>query len=294
MRCCLAATVAIFFPALARALPTAQSAEGVQPITLTYAPEWLRQLDTFVDRMPATVERSLPELRPHGYYQIWLRPRLNHDFFRLPFGGEYKINNHVEISGELQNYLATGLSDATGYGFSGADINFKYEQQIRPSVGLSAGLNFHTPLSRPPLQLTDGYRHTQPYVATTFPLAPRWKLIGYAAFSLDMLNHTALPSNFGANELHANSMGLSVGAGRDWKHFHTSLTASLSSSVLMSDEGRQVFALRPEMVVPFRVRPKSGVIIFWTLGTYAVWGPDGRQLGAGSSVRVEFRNRAHR
>ena len=294
-RSCLLAAV-LFLSASAQADPNADSG-NVQPIVLQNSPRWLDELDSFVDRLPNFAARNLPALQPHGFYRIYVRPRMGdlwtRDFLRMPVGGEYKINDRVQLSAELQDYFTTGLRHAAGYGLSGLNLGCKYERAwpSRPDIGISLGLNFHTPLGRPPLELTDGYRHTQPYVAATFPLAPRWRLVGYASVGLDLLDRTALPSNFGKNQLHANSVDISVGAGRDWKHFHTSVTASLASSLLLSDEGRQVFALRPEIVFPLQIRQGSGVVALLTLGVYAITGPEGRQVGASSSLRVEFRNR---
>ncbi|HZP61513.1 MAG TPA: hypothetical protein VFB27_14410 [Opitutaceae bacterium] len=279
-------------PAAIPAAPT-----SVQPIVLQNPPWWLDELDSFVDRLPSFMARNLPGLQPHGFYRIYVRPRVadlwSRNFFRMPVGGEYKVNDRVELSGEVQDYFTTGLKRAEGYGFSGLNLGAKYEQPwpARPDIGVGWGLNFHTPLSRPPPDLTDGYRHTQPYAAATFPLSPGWKLIGYSSVGFDLLNHTALPSNFGKNELHANSFQVSVGAGRDWPHFHASLTLSVASTLLLSDEGRQVLALRPEIVFPFRIRQNSGVVALFTVGTYAIEGPDGTQLGVSSSLRIEFRNR---
>jgi len=287
---------ALFFPAAAPADSPA-GANNVQPVTLPYSPFWLDELDSFVDRLPSFMARNIPALQPHGFYRIYVRPRVGdlwtRGFMRMPVGGEYKVNDRVEVSAELQDYFSTGLRRAEGYGLSGLNLGCKYERPwpTRPDIGVGFGLNFHTPLSRPPLELTDGYRHTQPYVAVSFPLSPRWRLVGFSSVGLDLLSQTALPSNFGKNELHSNSFQFSVGAGRDWTHFHTSVTASVASGLLLSNEGRQVFALRPEVVFPFRIRPDSGVIALLTLGVYAIDGPDGQQVGASSSLRIEFRNR---
>lgn len=251
-------------------------------------------LAEFVDRLPDMLADRLPGFEPTGALRLYVRPRfgdlLRRDYLRVPFGARLKVSENVESSAELQSYFTHGLSDAAGYGFSGLRLGTKCEH-VLPSFndgGISLGVDFLTPLSRPPMELTDGYRHLQPYVTATRALVPEWKLLGYTTLGADLLMHTALPSHFGRNQLHTNSLTLAAGAARQWSRFHTSVTASLTSSAFVSDERRQVFALRPEIVVPVRQSPDARAQVMLTLGGYSVWGPDGNELGLTSSVRIKF------
>ena len=70
-----------------------------------------------------------------------------------------------------------------------------------------------------------------------------------------------------------------AGAARDFNRFHATLTALVTSSALVSDENKQVYSLRPEIVVPWQAGPNSKHQILFTLGGRAVHGPDGTELG---------------
>ena len=155
-------------------------------------------------------------------------------------------------------------------------------------------MDFITPLSRPPRDLSDGYQHTVPYVAVSKLLMPDCDLVGYSTLGIDLLNSTNLPSNFGRNQLHSNSSTVSGGLSRDWKKFQTLLTASYSTTALLSNETHQVFGLRPAIVFPLTRWQGRHTRLTATLGGWSIWGPDGHELGASGSVRVEFNYKAKR
>jgi len=149
-------------------------------------------------------------------------------------------------------------------------------------------VNFSAPLSRPPAELTDGYRHTLPYVGATYPLWRKWNVLGYGTLAADLLSSTALPSTFGLNQLHANALSLSLGAARDWPRFRLTLTTTYATTALMSNETNHVFGVRPNVLIPIKPLKNSRLRVLLNLGGRAIWGPDKRELGFSSSLRVEF------
>ncbi len=248
----------------------------------------------FIDRLPDFLADRLPGFEPTGSLRVYVRPHfgdfVHRDYVRVPVGIRDKISENVEFNAELESYFTDGLHDSAGYGLS----NFKFgvkRERVLPSFGdsgISVGLNYQTPLSRPPVDLTDGFRHFQPYVALTHPLVPAWRVLGYAGFGADLIEHTALPANFGRNQLHSNSLTFGAGAAREWPRFHASLTATVTTSSLITDEHQQVYALRPEIVVPWKSRTGSKTQVLFTLGGRAIHGPDGNEFGVSGSVRIEF------
>jgi hypothetical protein len=154
--------------------------------------------------------------------------------------------------------------------------------------GFSVGLDYRTPFNHAPKNFSDGYRHVQPYVSITHSLSPRFGLVGYGNLAANFLEHTALPSNFGRNQLHANSLAVIGGVARSWRYFTASITARLASTALTSDEGRQNFQLRPEIGFPLRRDPEARTQILITLGGRVMWGPDGRQTNTSGGVRVNI------
>ncbi|MCX6950785.1 MAG: hypothetical protein NTV51_01150 [Verrucomicrobia bacterium] len=233
--------------------------------------------------------------------RLYVRPHfgdlIHRDYLRVPFGAKYKITENLESNGELETYFTHGIGDAAGYGLSSIKLGTKCEHvfpQLNDGAGVSLGLNYQTPLSRPPIDLTDGHRHFQPYVAGTRPLVPAWKLLGFASVGADLLDRTAIPAHFGRNQLHTNSLIFVAGAAREWSRFRTSLTASVTTSSLLSDENENVYALRPEVVFPWKMKPESRTRVLVTVGGRTIWGPDGHELGLSSSVRIEFLFRRER
>ncbi|MSU69661.1 MAG: hypothetical protein EXS39_02565 [Opitutaceae bacterium] len=248
----------------------------------------------FVDGLPELFNLALPTVGPGGLFRLYTHPHfgdlVHNNYLRIPLGVRAKVNPPMEASGELQSYFTHGLRHSSGYGLSGLLLGLKHEQSVpgRSDAGWSTGLNFSTPLSRPPMELTDGYRHTLPYVTATYPLLRKWKVVGYSTVGADLLNHTALPSNFGRNQLHGNAVSTVMGAARDWQRFLFSLTATYATTALLSNKSDQVFGLRPSVLIPLRPLTSSRLRAMLTVGGRAIWGPDGRELGVSSSLRVKF------
>lgn len=257
-------------------------------------------LGDFIDGLPDLLSDRLPGFDPSGAVRAYVRPHfgdfIHRDYVRVPFGARAKLSEQVESSAELQGYFTHGMSDAAGYGLSTLRLGTKCERllPVLNDGGISIGLNYETPLGRPPIELSDGHRHLQPYVAATRPIAPKWKLLGYASVSADFLDQTALPAHFGRNQLHTNSLTLTAGAAREWPRFRASLTASAATSSLLSDEHGNVFALRPEIVFPWKARATARTQILFTVGGRAIHGPDGTEFGVSSSMRIDFLLRGKR
>ena len=274
-------------------LPALRAAESTPERTSAdISSAW--NLAEFIAQLPDVLADRLPGFDPSGAVRLYVRPHfgdlLHRDYVRVPFGARAKLTENLEGSAELQSYFTHGLSDTAGYGLSGLQLGTKCEHVLSAlgHGGISVGANFQTPLSRPPADLTDGHRHLQPYVAATRPLVPAWRVLGYASVSADFLNRTALPAHFGRNQLHANSVTFTAGAAREFARFHVSLTGSVATSALTSDEHTQVYSLRPEIVLPWRPNPTSPGQVLFTLGARAVHGPDGDEFGTSGSVRLEF------
>lgn len=252
-------------------------------------------LAEFIDGLPDLLSERLPGFDQTGALRLYVRPHfgdvIHRDYLRVPFGARAKITPSIESSAELQTYFTHGISDPAGYGLSGVRLGAKGERllpSLNDGAGVSLGFNYQTPLSRPPIDLTDGHRHFQPYVAATRPTMPAWKLLGFASIGADLLSRTHIPAHFGRNQLHSNSLIFVGGAAREFKRFRASLTATINTGALISDEFENVYAIRPEIVIPWRLRPTARTLVHLTIGGRSIWGPDGHEIGLSSSVRFEF------
>lgn len=246
----------------------------------------------------------LPNMSPFGKLsemtgiptKIYVRPHLgdffHRDYIRIPVGVKAKLTDEIEIHGELESYLTHGFGDNAGNGLSRGRVGEKYEKvmTILHPIGWSTGVDFDTPLSRPPMELTDGHRHLLPYFAASEMLVPSYNLVGYASLTGDFLSHSALPANFGRNQLHGNSITFSSGITRDYKRFRVALTGTWATTSLLSDENKNVFSLRPDILIPLTktIGPSGRTHLLLIVGGRAVNGPDGTELGVSGSLRVEF------
>jgi len=295
-RGCLIALVVV--PALPA--QTVGTAGSPPPAATVPAPENSGLL-RFINRMPELISQTLPRLEPGGSYWFYARPRfgdpLAGDFFRLGLGGWLRVTDHLSLNAGTQSYIWRDANehDATREGLFSANTGVKYVLPLSNPVdsAVSFGVNFASPVSRPPIDLIDGCRHTDAYVSYTRPLVPKIRLVGFSTLGTDLLAHTPLPSNFAVNELHSDSLTFSVGVSRPWQRFSASLSLSGATSALLSKHGRQVVGLYPQVFIPlFPTRIRFARITL-VLGGKAMTGPDGRQVGAAASLRWDFRSRPY-
>jgi hypothetical protein len=254
----------------------------------------LSSLGELLDRIPDFSGLNLPSFLPKGVFQVYSSPHfgdlVHRPYLRVPVGLRAKVSSQFEAHAEVEGYFSHGLRHAKGNGFDAFSTGFKFEPAGPSAAGtaMSTGVDFTTPVSRPPVELSDGHRHTVPYIAMSQVLAPDSHLLGYGSIGADFLDHTALPANFGRNELHSNSVVMSAGVAREWPKFRATLTATFGTAALISDEHRQVYGLRPALVVPLTRFQGRHTRLTATIGGWSVWGPDGHELGVSTSMRVEF------
>ncbi|HXB01230.1 MAG TPA: hypothetical protein VNV15_00255 [Opitutaceae bacterium] len=259
----------------------------------------------FMDRLPEFVNTNLPFFAPRGSYWFYARPRIGDPFkgkyFRLDAGMWVKVTKSVDFNIGAQSFVWRDqtVNDATRWGFNGATTGIKYNRCLSGPIGtaMSVGVNFSTPIDRPPPALSDGFRRTDPFLTYTRPLSVRLHLVGFASFGADMLAHTSLPNSYGKNALHSNSLNGAVGATREFKCFTVTTSLNAATTALMSKHALQVFSLNPEVTIPAEnIFPRlCAKLPHWhinlNLSAHAITGPDGQQYGVSSSVSVNFTSR---
>lgn len=274
--------------------------------------EPLTQLEDLLDRLPDFNSLNLPMFVPPGvtfHSSPHFGDLVRRGYFRVPGGVRLKWSRYFQAHLEIEGYFAHGLrkfeGDASHVGFNRLHTGVKYETPNPiPTVSIgeapkpmslktaySAGLDFSSPLSHPPLELSDGFRHTIPFVAMSRVIVPDWRLLGYGSVGADLISRANLPINFGRNQLHSNSLIFSAGLARDFPKFRTSLTGNFGTTSLISNENHHVFGLRPAIVFPLPRLQGRHTRLLVTVGGWSIWGPDGHELGASASLRVDFRYR---
>ena len=117
-------------------------------------------ISDLLDHLPRVESLGLPGRNPESAYRFYVRPHLGdfvrRDFVRLPVGARVKLSDRDEISTELESYFTHGLKRSAGYGLSRLRLGAKHDQivsKLNP-IGWSVGLDYETPLSRPPRELS--------------------------------------------------------------------------------------------------------------------------------------------
>ncbi|HWA86544.1 MAG TPA: hypothetical protein VG710_10000 [Opitutus sp.] len=270
--------------------------EPAPPGKTTPATESARDaLAHFIDRLPDLLDLGLPGFAPEGAWYFYSHPKfgdfLHEDYFRLPVGVRYKVTDKFELHGELGTYFTNGFGASVGNGLYEFQAGLKQEGELWIDTGASVGLDFVTPLSRPPLGITDGLRHTLPYVTLTRSLWPEWDVVVFGTFGADLLDHTNIPPDFRTNELRANSLMLTLGLAREWRHLHVILKVTDGTTLLLSGLHQNAFGIRPSIGIPFLRRHDGSPRATATFEGRMVWGPDGLETGVTTSVRVDLRYR---
>ncbi|HYD85624.1 MAG TPA: hypothetical protein VEA63_16265 [Opitutus sp.] len=252
-------------------------------------------LARFIDRLPELPDLGLPSFAPSGAVRLHFRPRFgdlkDEDYFRLPVGARIKVADRLELNAELGGYITNGLRDNAGNGLYQFRTGMKYERALDADSGWSAGFEWNTPLSHPPIEMIDGLRHTLPYVTFTRTVMPRYGLVGFATLGADLIDRTSLPENYAENQLRSNSLILTLGVAREWRRMHVILRVFDANTAPLSGESENVFGLRPSIGVPILRRDDGTPRATVTFEGRTIWGPDGFETGISTRVRVDLRYR---
>ena len=249
----------------------------------------------FLDSLPGLVDEGLPSFAPEGDFHLSLRPRfgdlLREDYFRLLIGARFKVRDQVQLRTELGTYFTHGMRDSVGNGFYQFRIGARYEFAYTLESGWSVGLEFITPLSRPPYEITDGVRHTIPSVTYTRTVSQKYGLVGFTTLEFDLIDHTPLRVNLAENQLSANSVVLTLGVARQWRRMHLILRVFDGNTQLLSSTSENVFGVRPSIGIPFLRRADGTPRATATFEGRAIWGPDGFETGIGTRLRLDLNYR---
>ncbi len=252
-------------------------------------------LANFIDRLPDLLDIGLPSFAPPGTVRLYSHPKfgdlLHEDYFRLPIGAAMKVSENVELNAEVGSYFTHGLGDNVGNGFYQLQLGAKTEFAVSSDAGWSTGFEYITPLSRPPIEITDGVRHIMPSMTYTRTVVPRWGLVGFGTLGFDIIDHTILQENFRRNQLHYNSTTLTLGIAREWRRMHLILSVFDGTTLLMSHQHQNVFGIRPSLGIPLLRRADGSPRATGTFEGRLIWGHDGFETGINTSIRIDLRYR---
>lgn len=245
----------------------------------------------FNSELPRTERKNFLRLIVHPHFGDFHRK----DYLRVPVGLRYGLTHNWEVSAAVEGYFAHGLGSVAAfseYGLSAFDVGTKYRSPWTPLPGweMATGLDYTLPLDHPPLELTDGLAHTQPYVtfARDFPAWHGVRL--FWGTGLDLVRTTSVAGQLDTNDFGDDANTLT--AGFVWprgRHTYT-FESTFATTALIGDTTQNRITVRPGLI--FELPPK------WTFHSRGQWilgvavpvteGPDGLEVGLSVKLRGNF------
>lgn len=217
------------------------------------------------------------------------------DNIRTALGFRYGISSRLEASAEADAYFTHGLKHGSFFedrGFSTVHLGTKYQIGDPLDLGwdTSIGLNWQQPIGSPPLDVTDGLRHTAPFVTASHNLAgaPGWRV--FTGFGWDAVTQTATRGELEKNELGDDSINVTGGVLYERGPTTYALEATYYTTRFTASVHRDVYALRPSVVWVLPPKYTFGSKGKWLLGLglRLTHGPDGNDVGLNAKLRVNF------
>ena len=147
------------------AAPAAPAPPAAPPAPATNGDQWS------ISRISGLFEIDLPKTERRGairfVFQPSFRDLISKPYLRIPLEFRWGVNDHFELNSDIDTYFNHGLrSGNSGYGFSALHFGAKYawHEWLKPTWSTSVGFNTSIPVSRPPIELTDGHNHFTPYI----------------------------------------------------------------------------------------------------------------------------------
>jgi len=250
-------------------------------------------------RMPGIFEIEMPRTERRGEvtfdFQPHFRDLLDQPYLRVPLEFRWGVNDHFELNFTGESYFDHGLRHGpyNGNGFSELHVGAKYAwlQWLKPTWDTSWGLNSSFPVSRPPVELTDGHNHVTPFITLGRKIDDIKGLSGFINASVDLMSKSSTPGNFGQNEPHGKSMTLRPGLLYDRGFWHYTLEVAGTTTRVIGGGDHNFLVVRPGV---FWDLPRRLFFIGtngrWVAGfnVTATLGPDGNTLTTGGRLRGEL------
>lgn len=247
-------------------------------------------------RIPGLFEIELPKTERRGNIKFIFQPHfrdfIDKSYLRIPLEFRWGVNDHFELNSDIDTYLDHDLrSGNSGYGFSALHFGAKYAwlQWLKPTWDTSVGFNSSIPVSRPPIELTDGRNHFTPYIVFGRRLDWAPGLSGLIHANADFISKSSTPGNFGRNQPHSNSLTVTPGLLYDRKSFHYLLEVAGTTTSLVGKGNHNFVTIRPGVIWDLPKKLVFNARGRWVVGfsVNATFGPDGNTVSTGGRFRGE-------
>lgn len=250
-----------------------------------------------ISRLQDLFDLDLPKTEQPGQVQFSFQPHIrdliSKGYLRVPFEFRWGVNDHLELNSDIDTYFDNGMRKGNyGEGISELHFGAKYAwlEWLKPTWDTSVGFNSSIPVSRPPIELTDGHDHFVPYIVFGRKIDDVQGLSGLINLHVDLVTASSTPGNFGQNEPHTHSMTVSPGLLYDHDAWHYTLEVDGTTTRLIGSGSHDFLTIRPGVVWDL---PK--VLVFNSRGRWLagfsltfVFGPDGNTISTGGRFRGEL------
>lgn len=242
---------------------------------------------------------ALPGTEKKNRLKLLFRPHFGDfhrkDYLRVPLALRYGLTDNWDITGGMEGYFSHGLGEVNWmdeYGFSAARFSTKYRigQRFWSHWDMGVGIDYITPVSNPPGDVSDGLRHFGYHVSFSRELETMegWRI--FWALGADNVSTTGRPVFLEKNDLGDDSVNLS--GGFVWQRVGHSYTLEMSYATtrLTGTLDRDVVTIRPGIIWKLPKKYTFNAKGDWFLGvsTKVSQGSDGTDYGVSGKLRVSF------
>lgn len=264
---------------------------GIAPAPDTRGDEELRIKEVFSAHLPTTIKKNS--------FRLWLHPHLgdfeSKDFLRISLGVRYGITRRWEAGTGTDFYFSHGLGDVKffdKYGIANIQFGTKYNlgQALLPGWDSAIGIEHVSPVDHPPADITDGLRHTTPYVSFSRRLESHPRLRVFWSVGADCVAHTKIPGELKKNDLGDSANLLSGGFVLDRGRLHYTFETIAATTRLLGHTQEDELTLKPGLIWELPTSRKGPNGHNWMIGASVktVFGPDGTSYGASLKLRGNF------
>jgi len=244
--------------------------------------------EVFQSHLPGTLKKYSLRLSVHPRLGDWE----NNDHMRLTTVLRYGLTDNCELSAGSNLYFSHGHGTIRAFEDNGAadlrlGVKFDLGQFLFRGWDTGAGLDYEIPVRHPPAELTDGLRHSRPYVTFSHRLKAHPLLRIFVGLHGDIITRTSLPGTFGKNSLHESSSGLTGGWVIDRGNLHYTFEASVDTTRVFAHTEEDIYTIRPGVIWEIPTRRDPQLMTHWQVGVSLndTYGPGGNSVGASFKLR---------
>ncbi|HVT73015.1 MAG TPA: transporter [Lacunisphaera sp.] len=253
--------------------------------------------DERLDKVNGIFDTDLPWTEAKGRVKVIIHPHLGdftrRSYIRVPVSARLGVNDHVEFSATIDPFFDHGFRQgASGNGVGDLQFGAKYAflHWLKPDYDGSVGLNLSFPTGHPPLEMTDGHDHYDPYIVVGRDSRKIPGLQYFASATYDHMEKSGVRGMFQLNEPHSSSLLFGTGFVLDRFPYHYTLEVGFQTTSLVGRDHRQFAYIRPGFAwdVPRRFTFDSDTRWLVGFSVKVADGPDGLRVDSGGKVRAEF------